>query len=456
MNAVAGLLLSVLVIQNVTLISPERKAPMRHASVIVRDGKIVQVGTRVAVPADAQIVDGTGKFLIPGLIDSHVHPGAPGPLDEGAIEKHPELLQAYRSQLPRAFLAFGFTTLIDLDLRPETMSWFNAAPQHPTLYSCGPGVRVTGGYGSHVKDANIADTPAQVPRAIDRVVEAGGICVKTFIEPGFGGARNWPVPSREVLDAIRAEATKRGLVLMIHANAVEAWRPALEAHADVIAHGLWHWSVFDRGTAPPAEAREVIESAARQGVWVQPTLQSVYGDLSIFDPSMLKDPRLAIALPRTIIAYLKSDEGKAGQDAIQDEYRSLIKGMFPNLDPLDVMWIAPKRATATLRIMNADGVKLLFGSDTPANEGIGNPPGLNGRLELSRWAEAGVPLPKILRAASLDNAIALHLRDRGTIESGKRADLVLLDADPLKSVEAYDAIDTVILDGVPIARSSLW
>ena len=121
-----------------------------------------------------------------------------------------------------------------------------------------------------------------------------------------------------------------------------------------------------------------------------------------------------------------------------------------------VMSIAAKRATATLRIMNADAVRLLFGSDTPSNEGIGNPPGLNGRLEMSRWVDAGVPLSKILRAATLDNAIAFHLADRGTIEVGKRADLLLLDADPLKSIAAYDAIDIVFLNGVPIRRTSLW
>jgi imidazolonepropionase-like amidohydrolase len=101
-------------------------------------------------------------------------------------------------------------------------------------------------------------------------------------------------------------------------------------------------------------------------------------------------------------------------------------------------------------------VKLLFGSDTPANVGIGNPPGLNGRLELARWSEAGVPLSQILRAATLDNAIAFGLSaDLGTIEVGKRADLLLLHANPLRTIAAYDAIDTVFTKGVPVSRASL-
>jgi len=450
MNLVA-LLASVLVIQNATVITPARE--MRHASVVIRDGSIVAVGARIDLPDDAQRIDGTGKFLIPGLIDSHVHPGARGPLDADALKAHPELLQAYRAQLPRAFLAFGFTTIIDLDLRPETPSWFNAVSPHPSLFHCGPALRVTGGYGSRLSDANIADRPEDVPRAVDRVTRAGGICVKTFIEPGFGGATHFEVPSRETLAAIRSEATRRGLVLLIHANDVAAWRPAIAAHADVIAHGLWHWPGDRHVTTPPAEAREVIAAAARAHVAVQPTLQSVYGDLSIFDLSILDDPRLPLALPPSVIAYLKSPEGMRAQRAVADEYRPLLEKFVGPGDPLAAMALAPKRATETLRIMNADGVQLLFGSDTPANEGVGNPPGLNGRLELSRWAEAGVPPSKILRAATIDNANAFHLNDRGRIAPGMRADLVLLDADPRKSVDAYDRIDTVIVGGVPVCLS---
>jgi imidazolonepropionase-like amidohydrolase len=76
---------------------------------------------------------------------------------------------------------------------------------------------------------------------------------------------------------------------------------------------------------------------------------------------------------------------------------------------------------------------------------------------LARWFEAGVPLSRILRAATLDNAAVFGLsKDRGTIEVGKRADLLLLHADPLKTIAAYDAIDTIFLNGDPIPRASLF
>jgi imidazolonepropionase-like amidohydrolase len=107
-------------------------------------------------------------------------------------------------------------------------------------------------------------------------------------------------------------------------------------------------------------------------------------------------------------------------------------------------------------MMLLDGVPLLFGSDTPAGDGFGNPPGLNARLELQDWMEAGAPLPLILRAATLDNAIALGLSsDLGSIEAGKRADLLLLTQNPLTNVSAYDSIEMIFLNGVPIVRETL-
>ena len=102
--------------------------------------------------------------------------------------------------------------------------------------------------------------------------------------------------------------------------------------------------------------------------------------------------------------------------------------------------------------MLRDHVALIFGSDTPGVDGFGNPPGLNGRLELQNWADAGVPLPLILRAATLDNAKALRLsHEVGSIQVGKRADLLLLKHNPLESISAYDSIETIFLNGEPVA-----
>mgnify|MGYP000435527666 CR=1 FL=1 len=184
---------------------------------------------------------------------------------------------------------------------------------------------------------------------------------------------------------------------------------------------------------------------------MQPTLQVVYGEQAAFDASIIDDPRYALAMPRNLVAYLHTDKAKAARQAVADSYVR----MFPNA--ADLIRVASERASATLKLMHAQGAKLIFGSDTPpGEEAIGNPPGLNGRLELQRWADAGIPPAQILRAATLDNASAFGLaKELGSVEVGKRADLLLLSSNPLVSVAAYDSIETVILNGTPFQRDEL-
>ena len=468
------------VIEDVTLISPERKVPLEHATVVIRHGRIEEVGTNVKTTPNAKRIDGRGKFLIPGLIDTHVHTGDTAPLDDDGVDKHPELVQALHTQVPRAFLAFGFTTLVDLNLSGDTLRWFNAAPLHPSLFHCGAAARIPGGYTAqrvprdtetakrmnlvydkaHEKEwpANLDPQEFTPERAVERAASAGAICVKTFVEPGFGGVFHWPVPSAEVMAALRAAAQQHGLVFVVHGNGVEGWQAALDAHADVIAHGLWHWQGDRQSAVPTHEAEEIVRAAARVGIGVQPTMQVVYGERSVFDRSILDDSRLGRALPPSVITYLKSDEGKAAWQATAGEYKQIIAKIFvsPGVEPTKAMAIAGARVSATTHLLQAEGGKLLFGSDTPSGEGIGNPQGLNGRLELERWFDAGVPLAQILRAATLENAKTFGIAgDRGTIEAGKRADLLLLGANPLKTIKAYDSIERILLGGKEILAADL-
>jgi imidazolonepropionase-like amidohydrolase len=460
------------VIENVTLISPERRVPLLHADVFLRDGRIAEIGNNLLPGPHARRIDGSGQFLIPGLIDSHVHAGHSAALDDDAIDAHPDLWAAYRGQVPRAYLAFGFTSIVDLDLKSSDQAWFEGTPLHPRFYSCGRGIKVAGGYMAFnipptlsPNSPNLIYEPKEADhwpksldpgaytaeRAVSRAADAGAICVKAFVESGFG-MFNWPYLHTETLQKIQAAAGERKLVLMVHANSVDSWRSALDAHADIIAHGLWVWPGDFGNPAPPPAASNVIAVAAHAGTYVQPTLQTVAGERAMIDPSLLDDPRLTMALPPAVIAYLRSAEGVKARTALLDGYRKASPP--PGFEPL--LKAAIERTRATFKIMLEDHVSLVFGSDTPGVDGFGNPPGLNGRLELQNWADAGAPLSLILRAATLDNATALGLsQELGSIEVGKRADLLLLKDDPLVTVSAYDSIETIFLNGEPIAREAL-
>jgi imidazolonepropionase-like amidohydrolase len=159
-----------------------------------------------------------------------------------------------------------------------------------------------------------------------------------------------------------------------------------------------------------------------------------------------------MALPPTVIGYLRSAEGVKTRIALLEEYRKASPS--PGFEPL--LRAPIERTRATFKLMLHDHVPLFFGSDTPGVDGFGNPPGVNGRLELQNWADAGAALSLILRAATLDNATALGLsHDLGSIEVGKRADLLLLRENPLGSISAYDSIETIFLNGEPIPREAL-
>ncbi|HEX5258679.1 MAG TPA: amidohydrolase family protein [Sphingomicrobium sp.] len=463
-----------LIIQDVTIVSPERPVPLDHADVLIHGTRIAQIGRRLQPPAGAHRISGSGRFLIPGLIDSHVHVGHSAALTDEEIDRHPELWAAYKAQVPRAFLAFGFTTVVDLDLPAGVKSWFEGTPLHPNFYSCGPGVKVAGGYlAQHVPAdpksphfPNLVYEPAEKKywpstlnpddfapeKAVWRALAQGAICLKVFDEPGYG-IFNWPVPHAATLRALRQSAKRHGLVMMVHATGVSAWQTALAAHADVIAHGLWVWPGSPADPNPPAVANEVIAAAARQGVRVQPTMQVTLGERSMIDPAILKDPRLAYSLPPQLIAFLGSAEARSDAAELLNEYRSATPAPYKFEDLLETVF---KRVRATFRLMLQDKVRLILGTDTPAGDGIGNPPGLNGRIEIQNWADAGATPRQILRAATIENARALGLEHSlGTVEAGKQANLLLLKRNPLRGVDAYDTIETVILNGQPIERDTL-
>src|SRR5262245_59815241 len=239
-----------LVIDDVTVVSPQQAQPLLKQHVLIRDGRIVSISAQPVSKGTGQHLDGRGKFLVPGLTDSHVHVSTPAGLpffgDDPAIK---ELTKAYERQQPRSYLYFGVTQLVDLANFPEGIAAFRAQPQHPDLFRCGAAV-VLDGYPSVFADpaerlklfpdfvyepANAAQHPLppgedaakHTPEAVIRKIAASDArCVKIFIENGFGDATGWPIMSTETLARVRAETRKHNLLLVAHANALGMQRIA--------------------------------------------------------------------------------------------------------------------------------------------------------------------------------------------------------------------------------------
>lgn len=467
---------SSLLIKNVTVLSAHLNQPRQNSDVLIEDGRVSAIRQSGTTTHPGKTIDGTGKFLIPGLIDSHVHLGHNLMVNRADQDIYAALDEEYRRQLPRSFLYYGFTSLIDLDYSAKRSGWIAGAEFTPNVYHCGRGVRTAGGYGPafvphkfvHKAFPNLvyehqhkAHWPSQfepegytVQAAVQRVVQSGAICLKTYVEAGFGGVFEFPTPSADVLSELSRAAHENGLVFVVHANSADAWKEATAAGADVIAHGLWHWDGDRRDPSLSDAALSALQDASTSGVAVQPTLRVVQGEKDTLTWQLLNDARIRHVLPTALRDYLQSEKGRWSQRALRDLY--LKHSPYKDLAPEALIEVSIKRATDTMVAFQNEGGELLFGSDTPAQEGIGNPPGLNGYLEIIHWEEAGIPLEQIFRSITLGNAQKFRIDgDVGTLEVGKRADLLLLNSNPLLSASAYDDISTVILNGRAIDRSDL-
>ncbi len=469
-----------LLIENVTLLSPELAQPLGNRHVLVRDGRIAAVSDRaLPAPEGARRLDGTGKFLTPGLMDGHVHVSqAVGlPFDSkdpaiGTMEKE------FFAQQPRSYLYFGVTQLLDPINMPERVAEFAAQPQHPDIYRCGvapvvdgyplvfipEAVRHTMFTDYIFEPANArehplpagADPAEHTPEAVvERIARSGAICVKIALEDGFGDRSDWPLMSVETLRRVRAATRKHGLLLSVHANALDMQRVAINGDVDLLVHGLWNWNEVNGQPGMPAVIATHLRNIYDKKIGYQATLRVLPGVTDLLDPRLLDDPMYAKVVPRRLLAWYRTEPAQW--------FKREVFG--PNVDAAAVLagrhaasehWATSDPGMRALRHLYELGQPMLLGSDTPSGPTYGNQPGYDTYREMQLMAQAGIPLSAIFAAATINNARQFRLdKDYGTVEKGKIANLLLLEANPLASVEAWTKIDKVILRGEPIDRETL-
>ena len=470
-------------IEHVTIVSPERSSPLRDATVSIRDDRIVSISAptkRARSPKTAdRVIDGRGLYLVPGLIDSHVHvnevPGMTAPQEQA----HPDIARAAREQIPRSYLYFGFTTLVDLISTPAQVADWNAHETHPDLYFCAA-APIMDGYpmswspkpqryqpfpymliepGEHVTVPAGFDQSKQTPQAVVARIKAdGATCIKSFFERGFGDDKNLPVPQLDTIRTLVQAAHEARMPVFLHANGAEAQAFALKAGVDAIAHGLWHWGDPAAGPELTPATKQVLDGVLESRMGWQPTLQVLYGELDLFEPSYLSDPQLTRVLPAGLIEWYRSAEGQWFHDVLnsnvlpKDAAESNDAAAKRNAARTFFEPYIARNRTAMAYLAKHDA-RFLFGTDTPSAPTYANPPGLNAWLEMRRLVEAGLTPGQIFRAATLNNAEAVGLgHEIGTVQAGKRANLLLLRRDPTVDIQAYDDIASIILHGRVFAR----
>ncbi len=469
-----------LIIENVTLLSPELPQPLGNRHVLVRDGRIAAVSDKpIDAPRNTRRLDGSGKYLTPGLTDAHVHVsdaiGIPFGSEDPALR---ELERDFFAQQPRSYLYFGVTQVLDTANRPERVAEFAAQPLHPDIHRC-DAAPVVDGYPLVFVDRAIrhkifpdyifepanadrhplpdgANPTEHTPEAVvARIAASGAICVKISLEDGFGDQSDWPIMSMETLRRVRAATEKHGLFLAAHANALDMRRKAVEGNVDLILHGIWNWNELNGAQGIPSAVDAHLRNVRARKIGYQATLRVLYGVSDLLDPTLLDDPVLGKVVPARLLTWYRTEPA---QWFTREVYGPQVDGaaILAAERAANARWSTSDKGMRALRHLYELGQPMLLGSDTPSAPTYGNQPGYDTYKEMRLMAQVGIPLSAIFAAGTINNARQLGIdKDYGTVESGKIANLLLLEANPLADVAAWSRIHTVILHGEPIERESL-
>jgi len=245
--------------------------------------------------------------------------------------------------------------------------------------------------------------------------------------------------------------------VVLHATTPAGHAFAVDAGIDVLAHGMWEWPGQPFASPEPSlEYANIARRVAHSSIGLQPTISTIRNTASMFDPLVLTDPNWLHVTPPGYLKYLQTDGQRQREDFLT-RFSSALDPESSLADLPSLMEAFVARYERLIGRMDAGGAELLFATDTAVGGfGWAAPPGLAAYWEMQGWIRAGVALQTLFDALTIDNARAFGLDGEiGSIEVGKRADLLLLATNPLIDVSAYDTIDRVIIGGELLARKTL-
>lgn len=398
--------------------------------VLIDGARIVHIGTPLpAAATGARRVDYTGKTLLPALVSNHAHVGNTQGLEHGdRFYTRDNVVRDLRQ-----FQRYGITTVTALGmngadffaLRTEA----NADPRlGAQLYGAGGGIGAPDG-APPADSMGLRHDPVARPRTAEQARAAvatqhadGVDLIKLWVDD-LGGKR--PMMTPEVYRAAIAEAHARGLTVAAHIHDLDQARDLVDARVDILAHGI-----RDRAVDPML-ARKMRD----QGTWYIPTVAIDEANYWYAEhPQALQQPFLRQALHRDVLARWSQPEWQRAQLA-GSGIPAAREAVATNLD--------------NVRRLHAAGVKLGFGTDAGAmpHRVIG----VAEHRELQLLVQAGLSPAQALQVATSQAADLLGLADRGRIAAGKRADLLVLDADPLTDIANTQRIGAVWQAGQEVA-----
>lgn len=378
------------------------RPPIENATLFIRGGKIQAVGKRVKLPKGVTRIDATGKTIIPGLINAHGHVNDPAQLG--------------------IYLRDGITTVFSLGgdkefaLREQCAT---AAPGTvPHLYVAGPIQDSTA-----IPGAVAVKTPEEARHSVDELISKKPDIVKVRVDD-FRGAR--PKMSPEVYQAAIDEAHKNGYRTAAHIVLLDDAKGVLQAGVDYIAHSVRDREVDD----------EFIRLMKERHAFYSPTLTR---EVAVFTyserPAFFDDPFFLKEADPAEVA--KMQDPKRQESVRNDQSAQWYKDHLPV-------------AMRNLKALQDAGIVIAMGTDSGG--GPGRFQGYFEHLELEYETKAGLTPMQALVSATSGAAQAVNISQHaGTLEKGKWADFVVLNANPLDDIRNTRSIDSVWIGGTQVA-----
>jgi imidazolonepropionase-like amidohydrolase len=411
------------------LIAGDGKEPVDNASMLVRDGLIVAVNPD-DVPHDARRIDLPGKTMMPTLISPHGHLG----YMRGAETSKDNYSRENLLDHLRRMTYHGVTVVqnlgtdrddVEITLRDQQRSGELSDPDLALLLTASDGLvaptpgEENGGAGFAVDVLHEISSAEQARQVVRTLAMKKPDVIKLWIDDRWGLKDKL---GQDISAAAVDEAHSLGFGVVAHIYSLDDAKGALRAGVDGFAHLI-------REPAPDAE---VIEALTSRDVYVfsSMTVQKWFFE----DPSWLDDPLLAETIE------------PADLETFRQQAREI------PLDQKQVWAERYRKLEDSLRILVDAGVRIVMSGDTGGYQNI---PGFAEHRELEAMVLAGMPTLAALRAATLLPAEILGFDDRGVLAPGKRADLLILDADPLDAIANTRKIHSVVVGGNVIDRAAL-
>ena len=382
----------------------DRNRILNNQTVIVQDGRIAHVGPAgsTRVPDGALRLEGRGKYLMPGLGEMHGH--IPSTLEP----------REFTEAVLFLYVANGVTTVRGMQGAPGQLDLRDRAKRGellaPNLYLAGP--------------AFSGKTIKSVEEAIQRVRQQKG--------EGWDLLKVLPGLARDHYDAMARTAKEVGISFAGHVPADVGLVHAIQSGQETFDHldGYIEYLQGEKGPVTEAKFQEIAKLSREAGVWVVPTMalwETLRGTADL--ATLLAFPELKYMPLQQIQQWTSAQESLLkNSDFKPDVARNVIKNRM-----------------RLLKVLHDGGVKILLGSDAPQRFSV---PGFSIHREMKRMADAGMKPYDILRSGTYNVGLYLKEKDNfGTIEVGKRADLILLDANPLEDISNFARRSGVMVRG---------